>query len=127
MDDDDMRRGKPTVHRQFDEATAVLVGDSLQSLAFEVLGSEPTHKDPFVRAELVLALARAAGPSGMAGGPMMDLEAEKAGFDLAAVTRLQPPTTGALISFSLEEGAIMAHVPPRAPRALRGSSREMES
>src|SRR3546814_19283341 len=75
MDDDDMRRGKPTVHRQFDEATAVLVGDSLQSLAFEVLGSEQTHKDPFVRAELVLALARAAGPSGMAGGQMMDLEA----------------------------------------------------
>src|SRR3546814_6044469 len=73
-DDDDMRRGKPTVHRQFDEATAVLVGDSLQSLAFEVLGSEQTHKDPFVRAELVLALARAAGPSGMAGGQMRSEE-----------------------------------------------------
>src|SRR3546814_9180009 len=94
MDDDDMRRGKPTVHRQFDEATAVLVGDSLQSLAFEVLGSEQTHKDPFVRAELVLELARAAGPSGMAGGQMMDLEAEKAGFDLAAVTRVQQREKG---------------------------------
>src|SRR3546814_12801656 len=94
-----MRRGKPTVHRQFDEATAVLVGDSLQSLAFAVLGSEQTHKDPFVRAELVLALARAAGPSGMPGGQMMELEAAKAGFDLAGVPRLQQLKTGARISF----------------------------
>src|SRR3546814_15746627 len=102
-----------------DEATAVLVGDSLQSLAFEVLGSEQTHKDPFVRAELVLALARAAAPSGMAGGQMMDLEAEKAGFDLAAVTRLQQLKPSALISFLLEEEGIMAHVPSEARGGLR--------
>ncbi|MBK5265472.1 MAG: polyprenyl synthetase family protein [Alphaproteobacteria bacterium] len=125
MDDDDMRRGKPTVHRQFDEATAVLAGDSLHALAFEVLGSEQTHRDPFVRAELMLELARAAGPSGMAGGQMMDLEAETASLDLATVTRLQQMKTGALISFCLEAGAIMAHVPSESRTGLRGYARDI--
>ena len=73
MDDDDLRRGKPTVHKAFDEATAILAGDSLHALAFEVLAEPATHPDPFVRAELVLDLARAAGPGGMAGGQAMDL------------------------------------------------------
>lgn len=125
MDDDDMRRGKPTVHRAFDEATAVLAGDSLHSLAFEVLGSELTHNDPFVRAELVLELARAAGPGGMAGGQMMDIEAEAQSFDLATVTRLQQLKTGALISFCLEAGAIMARLPPEGRRGLRGYARDI--
>ncbi|MGI4949186.1 MAG: polyprenyl synthetase family protein, partial [Janthinobacterium lividum] len=75
MDDDDMRRGKPTVHKAYDEATAILAGDCLHALAFEILADPATHPDPFVRAELVFDLARAAGPSGMAGGQAMDLEA----------------------------------------------------
>ena len=77
MDDDDVRRGKPTVHRAYNEATAVLAGDSLHALAFEILSSSGTHSDPFVRSELIATLALASGPDGMAGGQMMDLEAEK--------------------------------------------------
>jgi farnesyl diphosphate synthase len=76
MDDDDLRRGKPTLHRAFDEATAILAGDSLHAIAFELLADEATHEDPFVRAELILELAKAAGPAGMAGGQMMDLSAD---------------------------------------------------
>ncbi|PMU97823.1 polyprenyl synthetase family protein, partial [Pseudomonas sp. GP01-A4] len=94
----DMRRGKPTVHKAFDEATAILAGDSLHALAFEILADPNTHPDPFVRSELVLDLARAAGPAGMAGGQAMDLEAEKSTFDLPTVTRLQALKTGALIA-----------------------------
>ena len=89
MDDDDLRRGKPTLHRAFDECTAVLAGDSLHALAFELLADEATHEDPFVRAELVLELARAAGPAGMAGGQMIDLSAPSLTLDLPTVTRLQ--------------------------------------
>ncbi len=88
MDNDDMRRGKPTVHKAFDDATAVLAGDSLHALAFEILASPDTHSDPFVRAELISTLALASGPDGMAGGQMMDIEAEKSAFDLQTVTRL---------------------------------------
>lgn len=125
MDDDDVRRGKPTVHKAFDEATAVLAGDSLHALAFEVLADPETHPDPFVRAELVLALARAAGPDGMAGGQMMDLEAERARFDLAAVTRLQALKTGALIGAAVESGLILGRVPPEARTGLRGYARDI--
>src|SRR6478735_9355821 len=100
MDDDDMRRGKPTVHKAFDEATAILAGDSLHALAFEILTDHETHEDPFVRAALTLDLARAAGPAGMAGGQMMDLAAEGETLDLQAVTRLQQLKTGALIETS---------------------------
>lgn len=125
MDDDDMRRGKPTVHRAFDEATAVLAGDSLHALAFEILADEATHADPFVRVELVAELARAAGPAGMAGGQMMDLAAENETFDLATVTRLQHMKTGALISWCLEAGAILGRVPPEGRAALRGYARDI--
>lgn len=120
MDDDDMRRGKPTVHKAYDEATAILAGDSLHALAFEVLADPATHADPFVRAELVLDLARAAGPAGMAGGQAMDLEAEKTTFDLPTVTRLQALKTGALISAAVEAGAILGRVPPEGRIGLRG-------
>src|SRR6187397_1223826 len=89
MDDDDLRRGKPTVHRAYDEATAILAGDSLHALAFEILSDHETHEDPFVRADLVLELARASGPHGMAGGQMLDLVAEGAVLDIGSVTRLQ--------------------------------------
>ena len=125
MDDDDVRRGKPTVHRAFDEATAILAGDCLHALAFEVLADERTHADPFVRAELVLDLARAAGPAGMAGGQMMDLEAERNRFDLTTVTRLQAMKTGALIAASVEAGAILGRVPPEGRTGLRGYARDV--
>jgi farnesyl diphosphate synthase len=108
MDDDDMRRGKPTVHKAFDEPTAILAGDALQSLAFETLADPATHADPAIRAALVLALGRAAGPAGMAGGQMLDLEAERRD-DLTAdeVRRLQAMKTGALLATAVEMGAII--------------------
>ena len=125
MDDDDLRRGKPTLHRAFDECTAVLAGDSLHALAFEVLADEATHEDPFVRSELALELARASGPSGMAGGQMMDLAAGEGRLDLAGVTRLQQLKTGALIGWCLESAAIMGRVPPEGRTALRGYARDL--
>jgi len=125
MDDDDMRRGKPTVHKAFDEATAILAGDCLHALAFEILGDETTHPDPFVRIELVACLARSAGPSGMGGGQMMDLEAEKASFDLPTVTRLQAMKTGALIACAVESGAILGKVPVEGRTGLRGYARDI--
>ena len=125
MDDDDIRRGKPTVHKAFDEATAILAGDCLHALAFEILADPATHPDPFVRAELVFDLARAAGPSGMAGGQAMDLEAEKASFDLPTVTRLQAMKTGALIAAAVEAGAILGRLPPEGRTHLRGYARDV--
>lgn len=125
MDDDDLRRGKPTLHRAFDECTAILAGDSLHALAFEVLADEATHQDPFVRAELALELARAAGPAGMAGGQMMDLTAGDLSLDLAGVTRLQQLKTGALIGWCLEAAAIMGRVPPEGRTGLRGYARDI--
>ena len=125
MDDDDLRRGKPTLHRAFDECTAILAGDSLHALAFEVLADEATHEDPFVRAELALELARASGPCGMAGGQMMDLSAGGMALDLAAVTRLQQLKTGALIGWCLEAAAIMGRAPPEGRPGLRGYARDL--
>ena len=125
MDDDDLRRGKPTLHRAYDECTAILAGDSLHALAFEILADEATHEDPFVRAELVVSLARASGPDGMAGGQMMDLMAEETELDLAAVTRLQQLKTGALIGWCLEAAAIMGKVPPEGRTGLRGYARDI--
>jgi len=125
MDDDDLRRGKPTLHRAFEESTAILAGDSLHALAFEVLAGEATHEDPFVRAELVVELARAAGPAGMAGGQMMDLMAAEIELDLAAVTRLQQLKTGALIGWCMEAAALMGRVPAEGRTALRGFARDV--
>lgn len=119
MDDDALRHGKPTLHRQFDEATAVLAGDSLHALAFEVLSDAERIPDPFVRAELVSCLARASGADGMAGGQMMDIVAEESEFDLPTVTRLQQLKTGALLAASVEMGAILGHLPAEGRRALR--------
>jgi farnesyl diphosphate synthase len=125
MDDDDLRRGKPTVHKAFDEAIAVLTGDSLFAVAFEILADEATHEDPFVRSELVLELARASGPAGMAGGQMMDIAAETNTFDLPTTTRLQQLKTGALIGFSVEAGAIMGKVGPQTRLKLKGYARDL--
>jgi len=102
-----------------------LSGDCLHDLAFEVLADEETHPDPFVRVELVKALALASGTSGMAGGQMMDLEAEKTSFDLPTVTRLQQLKTGALIGFCVDAAAIMARIPPEGRTRLHGYARDI--
>ena len=125
MDDADLRRGKPTVHKAFGEADAVLAGDSLHALAFEILADPETNNDPWVRCELALELARAAGPHGMAGGQMMDIVAEGEDLDLAAITRLQQLKTGALIEYSVEAASIMAKLPAEARRPYRGYARNI--
>ena len=115
MDDDDLRRGKPSTHKAFDEATAILAGDALQTRAFEVLAEPDTHSDPQARCELVMGLGAATGARGMAGGQMIDMLAEGRTLDGPAVTRLQALKTGRLIQFSAEAGAILG----RAPLAQR--------
>lgn len=125
MDDDDVRRGKPTVHKAFDDAIAILAGDALQTLAFETLADPATHADPAIRAALVLALARAAGMAGMAGGQVLDLEAEKGGtLEASAVRRMQAMKTGALLACAIEMGAIIggARTQDRAALAQYGSA-----
>jgi len=123
MDDDAMRRGQPTVHKAYDEWSAVLAGDALLTLAFEILAQPSTHADPHVRAELVLALAEASGGRGMVLGQMLDLEAEKrsepAVPELAHISRLQALKTGALIACACEAGAILGCACPRERAALR--------
>ncbi|MBZ9967345.1 polyprenyl synthetase family protein [Mesorhizobium sp. BR1-1-2] len=111
MDDDDLRRGQPTVHRAFDEATAILAGDALLTLAFDIVADETTALPAERRAALVLALARAAGTGGMVGGQTLDLEAERIAPDEAGIIRLQAMKTGALIRFACEAGAVVAGVP----------------
>jgi farnesyl diphosphate synthase len=125
MDDADLRRGKATVHKAYGEAAAVLAGDSLHALAFDILADPATHDDPWVRSDLVLELARAAGPAGMAGGQMMDLAAEGQELDLPAITRLQQLKTGALIEYSVEAACIMVKMPPEARTPYRGYARNI--
>ncbi|MBB3763328.1 farnesyl diphosphate synthase [Sphingomicrobium lutaoense] len=125
MDDDDLRRGKPATHKRFDEATAVLAGDSLHDLAFEILSDPATHERPAVRLELIAALAQASGPAGMAGGQMMDLAAEGEALDLGAITRLQQLKTGALIEYSVEAACIMARLPEDRRTPYRGYARNV--
>jgi len=127
MDDDDLRRGKPTVHRAFDEATAILAGDALQAAAFGTLAEEDTHSDPAVRAELVRGLAYAAGARGMCGGQMLDMLAEEADapLDEPAIGRLQLLKTGRLIEFSAEAGAILGKAAPSLRQALCAYGREL--
>ena len=123
MDDDALRHGRPTLHLAFDEATAVLAGDALQTFAFEILADPATSSDPYVRIELVRTLASATGASGMVLGQMMDIAAETAQFDLPTVTRLQQFKTGALLEGAVEMGAILAHVAPEGRTHLRGYAR----
>ena len=125
MDDGDLRRGQPTVHRKFDEATAILAGDGLLTYAFEVLADPATHEDPNVRCQLVAALAKAAGPHGMVGGQMLDLIAEHETFDLGTTTRLQRMKTGDMIAFSCEAGGILGKAPPPQRHALRAYAHDL--
>ncbi len=127
MDDDDVRRGNPTVHKAFDEASAILAGDALLTLAFEVMAAPETHADPAVRSELTLLLARAAGLGGMAGGQMLDLAAEGRFADgrplplsEPEIRRLQAMKTGALIRFACEAGAVLGGASPDEREALAG-------
>ncbi len=125
MDDSDLRRGRPTCHKEFDEATAILAGDGLLTMAFELLAHPDAHADPAVRCELVAALAAAAGAAGMVGGQMIDLIAEHRSLDIGAITRLQRMKTGALIAFSCEAGSILARAPAEARTALRGYAHDL--
>ena len=127
MDDDDLRRGKPTSHREFDEATAILAGDALQCHAFSVLADEATHPDPGVRIELVRLLARAAGPRGMCGGQMLDILAGQSGaaLDEPAIGRLQLMKTGKLIEFPAEAGAVLGKAASSQRAALAAYGRDL--
>jgi len=122
MDDDDLRRGQPSTHRWFDEATAILAGDALQARAFELLADAETHSDPLARCELVAALGLASGARGMAGGQMIDMATEGQALTNEEVTRLQALKTGRLIQYSAEAGAILgrAAAPLRAQVAAYG-------
>jgi farnesyl diphosphate synthase len=127
MDNDDLRRGRPTTHRAYDDATAILVGDSLLTLAFDVLADQKTDADPAIRADLVVTLARASGIGGMAGGQMLDLEAEgrfagggrPLALDRDEILRLQAMKTGALITASAEMGAVLGRADAQGRKALR--------
>ncbi|WP_085940662.1 polyprenyl synthetase family protein [Azospirillum sp. B506] len=125
MDDGELRRGRPTCHRQFDEATAILAGDGLLTLAFEVLADPATHEDPNIRCQLVTALAKAAGGHGMVGGQMLDLIAEHETFDLGTTTRLQRMKTGEMIAFSCEAGGILGKANPPQRTALRAYAHDL--
>ena len=131
MDDDDLRRGKPSNHIAFDEATAILAGDALHCHAFTVLADEETHPDPAVRIELVRAISRAAGPRGMCGGQMLDMMADQgakkgaAPLEEAAIGRLQTLKTGKLIEVSAEAGAILGKAPLQQRHALLSYGRDL--
>jgi farnesyl diphosphate synthase len=128
MDDDALRRGKPTLHRAFDEATAILAGDALQTLAFETLADAATSADAAKRADLVLLLARAAGAAGMAGGQMLDLTAEgRFGDaiepDATAIRHLQAMKTGAILACAIEMGAVIGEADAGQYQALAAYGR----
>jgi len=125
MDDDDMRRGRPSCHRAFGEATAILAGDALQAQAFAVLADEETHSDPAVRCELVRRLAQAAGPRGMCGGQMLDMLAGGTAPSESSIARLQLLKTGKLIEFAAEAGAVLGKAPAPLRHALCAYGREL--
>ena len=125
MDNDDLRRGQPTCHIKFDEPTAILAGDALLTRAFEVLAEEQTHQDAGVRAELVQELARAAGPSGMVGGQMLDLVAHQHDLDMNEIARLQRMKTGGLINFACLSGAILGKASDSAQHKLHGYAHDL--
>lgn len=125
MDDANMRRGLPTVHKIYDEATAILAGDALLTLAFEILSEPETHEDPRVRCALIQKLAQASGGHGLAGGQMLDLIGENEEFDVGTISRLQRMKTGALIAFACESGAILGKCGEAQCRALRAYAHDL--
>lgn len=125
MDDSELRRGRKTVHLEFDEATAILAGDGLLTQAFEILADHETHEDPQVRCKLVAALAKAAGPRGMVGGQMLDLIAETTPLDIGAITRLQRMKTGEMIAFSAVSGAILGKAGAPQHHALQAYAHDL--
>ena len=125
MDNDDLRRGKPSCHKAFDEATAILAGDALQARAFEILAEPDTHADPQARVELVQALGLAVGARGMAGGQMIDMLAEGKQLGLAEVGRLQALKTGRLIQYSTEAGAILGRAPHPVRQQIAAYGRDL--
>jgi farnesyl diphosphate synthase len=125
MDNADLRRGKPSTHIAFNEATAILAGDALLALAFEVLSDSETHEDPRVRVELVSLLAHAAGPQGLCGGQMLDLIGEKTDFDLGTISRMQRMKTGKLISFACEAGAVLGKANEAHRKALMNYANDL--
>ena len=125
MDNADLRRGKPSLHKKFDEATALLAGDALLTLAFEILSDPETHEDPRVRIDLVAHLAGAIGMHGMVGGQMLDLIGEKQEFDIGTISRLQRLKTGKLIAFCCEAGAILGKANPAHRQALRNYAHDL--
>ncbi|MBC6441405.1 MAG: polyprenyl synthetase family protein [Rhodospirillales bacterium] len=125
MDDDELRRGRPTCHIAFDEATAILAGDALLTLAFGILADPATHPDASVRIELVRGLTDAAGAHGMVVGQMIDLVVEHRAVDAATVERLQALKTGALIMFSAEAGALLGKADPDAHEAILSYGRDL--
>jgi|TARA_R110002124_G_scaffold287365_1_gene474098 farnesyl diphosphate synthase len=125
MDNSPLRRGKPSVHIEYDEATAILAGDALLTLAFEILSDPDTHEDPHVRCQLVTALAKASGGHGMLGGQMLDLIGEEKDFDLGTISRLQRMKTGQLMAFACEAGAILGKAGEPQRKALRNFSHDL--
>ena len=119
MDNADLRRGIPSLHKKYDEATAILAGDALLTLAFEVIADPETHVDPYVRCELTALLAKTAGQHGMVGGQMMDLIGEKESFDIGQISRLHRMKTGMLMSFACEAGAVLGKADESRRKALR--------
>ena len=125
MDDDELRRGQPTCHVKYGEATAILAGDALLTRAFEVLADDKTHPDPHVRSDLVMALSRAAGSAGMVGGQMLDLIAEESDLNMPEITRLQRMKTGMLIAVSCEAGAVLGKATQGASHALHAYAHDL--
>ncbi len=125
MDDDDFRRGQPTVHKAFNEATAVLAGDALLTLAFKILANRETHQDAHIRLRLLERLADNAGPLGMVGGQMIDMLEDDSPRDLNTITRMQRLKTGALISYSVEAGAIIGGANDVERQALHGFAHDL--
>ena len=125
MDNDSLRRGLPTTHKKFNEATAILAGDALLTLSFQVLSDNLTHSDPRIRCELINELAKAAGTSGMVTGQMMDIEAENKKLGIGVITRIQRLKTGALIAFACNSGSILGRAEKKFKFALQGFAHDI--